>query len=303
MSMIIPSRWLKGGKGLDGFRDKMMHDTHISSFYDFENAAECFSGIHLDGGVCYFLWDKNYNGKTDYTYKLSEGQEISSKRFLYNDVSPTVIRDFRQISIIEKINSLKEKKFNSIVSTRKPFGIATDLFNKPQNYPQLKLTSEPKNGFMKIYGVKGKKGGAKRQVGYIDPSTVTDFYNAISKYKLYFSYAYSTNAVNPPQIIEGKPYELSTETFLLVGPFETESEMKNCLEYMQTRFFKALLYFNRIQKNASSRTFELIPVLNFNRTWTDEELFKKYSLSNSEVDFINSLFDKKGTDEKEGEIL
>lgn len=300
VSMIIPSRWLKGGKGLDNFRNNMMEDTHIKYLYDYEDASECFSGIHLDGGVCYFLWDKKHDGKVNYTYKLGNGQEISSERYLKNDVSSTVIRDFRQISIIEKVNGLHEEKFNTIVSTRKPFGIATDLFNKPENYPDLHLSSTPKNGYLKIYGVKGKKGGAKRQIGYIDPVSITDDYNAIAKYKLYFSYAYSTNAINPPQIIEGKPYELSTETFLLVGPFASEKENKNCLEYMQTRFFKALLFFNRIQKNASSRTFELIPIQDFTKRWTDEELYSKYGLTDTEIDFINSLFgDAKSTQDGE----
>lgn len=295
LSMIIPSRWLKGGKGLDRFRENMMNDRHICHLYDYDDASECFSGIHLDGGVCYFLWDKSYDGMVNYTYKLKSGKEIFSQRFLKNNVSSTVIRDYRQISIIEKINDLKEKKFNSIVSSRKPFGIATDLFNKPENYPQLKLSEVKKTGYMKIYGVKGKKGGAKRQIGYIDVSTVSDEYNAIEKYKLYFSYAYSTNAINPPKIIEGKPYELSTETFLLIGPFDKEIESQNCLKYMQGKFFKALLFFNRIQKNASSKTFELIPLLDFTKSWTDEELFIRYNLTQSEIEFINSLFGDSAT--------
>lgn len=292
ITMIIPSRWLKGGKGLDDFRNNMMNDTHIKELYDYEDASECFSGINLDGGVLYFLWDKKHNDKLKYTYKTRNGKEITATRYLKNKVSNTVIRDYRQISIIEKINSFNEKKFNSIVSSRKPFGIATDLFNKPERYPKLCLSAEPKHGFLKIYGVKGKKGGAKRQVGYINPIEITDEYQAIDKYKLYFSYAYSTNAINPPAIIEGKPYELSTETFLLIGPFETKEENENCLQYMQTKFFKALLFFNRIQKNASSKTFELIPIQDFKHKWTDEELFKKYNLDTNEINFINSLFIK-----------
>lgn len=94
ISMIVPSRWMKGGKGLQEFRAKMIKDKHISYIYDYENAQECFSGIHIDGGVNYFLWEKEYNGKVRYFYKPREQEVIYSERFLQTDVTSTVIRDY-----------------------------------------------------------------------------------------------------------------------------------------------------------------------------------------------------------------
>lgn len=289
LSMIIPSRWMKGGKGLSAFREDMINDTHIKHIYDYEDAQECFSGIHLDGGVCYFIWDKEYNGTVNYVYKPKDQLAIVSNRYLKTNLSDTIIRDYRQISIIEKIKRLNEKSFNEIVSYRKPYGIATDLFNAPQNYEHLDLHYQPYKDYLKIYGVKGNKGGAKRLFGYVNPKQIETGLESIPKYKLFFSYAYSTDATVPPEIIIGKPFEISTETFLRIGCFNSEEETKNALSYIKTKIFRALLQFNRIQKNTSNQTFALIPIQDFSKPWTDEELYAKYGLTQEEIDFIESM--------------
>lgn len=286
MSMIIPSRWMKGGKGLDSFRKTMMEDTRISNLYDYEKADECFPGIHLDGGVCYFLWDSQYKGPVNHTYKTAAGEEIHSCRYLATNLSDNVIRDYRQLSIIEKVQAHGKSPFSNIVSTRKPYGIATDLFNKPENYPTGFCIDKPKSGYIKIYGVKGKKGGAKRVVGYVKEKDITVSTETINKYKVFFSYAYSTDATVPPQPILGRPGEISTETFLKIGAFDTEKEALNCMTYISTKFFRALLFFNRIQKNASQHTFDLIPLVDFSYEWDDKKLYKLYGLDENEIDFI-----------------
>ncbi len=297
ISMIVPSRWMKGGKGLDKFRETMMRDTSISKIVDFEKAEDCFSGVHIDGGVCYFLWDSLYNGDCYFKHICADGSENISMRKLQTDLTNTIIRDSRQISIIEKVVNKQGNMFDSIVSSRKPYGIATDLFNTPEKYPQSKLSFTADKGKLKIYGVKGKKGGAKRLFGYVDPSFVTQNKDEIGKYKILFSYAYTTTASIPPEPIIAKPNEVSTETFLRIGPFNTESEIRNCLSYIKTKFFRALLLFNRSQKNASSKTFCLIPILDFSKPWTDDELYKKYNLTQEEIDFIESMIKPMGKEE------
>ncbi len=288
IAMIVPSRWMKGGKGLDNFRNEMMEDTRIKYIYDYEDAKECFPGIHLDGGVNYFLWDKSYNGKCQYHYKSFSGEESTSKRFLKNGLSETVIRDYNQMTIIEKAASYNEEKFSKICSARNPFGYYSDLFNDPEKYPSTKLSMEEDENKLKIYGVKGKKGGSRRVIGYVDRESVEKLKGDVNKFKLYFSKAYMTTSTVPPEIIVGFPGTVCTETFIEIGTFDTEEEALNCLSYIRTKFFRALLFYNRHSLNISRESFELIPIQDFTQEWNDEKLYAKYQLTPDEIEFIES---------------
>ena len=298
LTMIVPSRWMKGGKGLSEFRQTMMSDTRIKVIHDFEDAKECFSGLHIDGGVCYFLWDKNYNGKVDYTFKSLDGTTNRSFRFLKSDFSETVIRDFRQSSIIQKA-SIDGVKFQTIVSARNPYGFNADFFNAPEAYPNIVVYETQNKDTVKIFGVKGKKGGAKRVSGYIKISTVEKNQDSVNQYKLFFSKAYMTTSTVPPEIIIGTPKTICTETFLMIGSFDTECEALNCLSYIKTKFFRALLFYNRHSLNISRESFELIPLQNFTSNsdinWDlsireiDCQLYEKYGLDETEVTFIESM--------------
>ena len=289
LSMITPSRWMKGGKGLKSFREEMMIDTRVKMLYDFEDAKECFPGVNIDGGICYFLWDRDYKGKVRYSYKSVDNTINISERYLKTTNSDTIVRDLRQISIIDKVANKSSERFDSIVSSRQPYGIATDLFNNPDRHKTLNVKFHPYKNHVKVYGVKGNKGGAKRVIGFIDPLQIPKPNKNLNRYKLFFSYAYSTTATVPPETIIGNPNEISTETFLEIGGFNTESECLNCLDYTKTNFIRALLFFNRIQKNASSRTFNFIPIVDFTKAWTDEDLFAKYDLNSEEIEYISSL--------------
>lgn len=287
ISMIVPSRWMKGGKGLQEFRTQMIKDTRISYIFDYEDAQECFSGIHLDGGVNYFLWEKEYSGVVHYYYKPRNQECIYSERFLQTDVTNTVIRDYRQITIIEKTS--KGSRFSEIVSTRNPYGFSADLFNDPQKYLSADLSYIPEFNKYKIFGVKGIKGGAKRTIGYVYLNQNEDKDGNLNKYKLFFSKAYMTTSTVPPEIVEAQPNEICTETFLQIGGFDSSNQAHNCLSYIKTKFFRALLFYNRHSLNISKESFALIPMQDFSKPWTDEELYKKYDLSQEEIDFIESM--------------
>jgi len=281
--MIIPSRWMKGGKGLDNFRKEMINDRNIRFLHDFETSTECFPKNHIDGGVCYFLRDRDNEGKCKYIYQSKDGQKRITERYLKTDKLDTVIRDFRQQSIIEK--AIKNPPFfSSIVSVRKPYGFSACTFNKPQLYGLSDIPEIPFKNSVKIYGVKGKKGGAKRVFGYIEKKNITN--KNVDKYKLFFSKAYMTTSTVPPKIIEAQPNEICTETFLEIGGFENKQQASNCLSYIRTKFFRALLFYNRHSLNISRSSFDLIPMQDFNKEWIDKELYIKYDLTKQEIDFI-----------------
>lgn len=302
ISMIMPSRWLKGGKGLTVFREAMMTDERISYICDYADAKICFPTIHIDGGICYFRWNADLFGtiqNVEYIYHALNGDVINSYRQLKNDDSKTVIRDPRQQSIIVKVQSGNFKPFSMIVSTRNPFGFNADLFNKPERYPDVKIFKLSQKEYCKIYGVKGIKGGAKRVHAYLPKYSITKSTKSINKYKIFFSKAYMTTSTVPPAMILGEPNDICTETFLKIGDFDDEITMHNCCKFIYGKFCRALLFYNRSSLNISQETFDLIPLQDFTSgsdiDWSqsiadiDRQLYAKYGLTPDEIAFIESM--------------
>ena len=288
VSMIMPSKWMVGGRQeLGKFREQMQNDTRLKLLFDYEDATVCFSGVHIDGGICYFLWEKDNTSGLIYKFTSSDG-EVMIGNTLKNDFSSYVVRDARALPILKKV--CLGEKFSSIVSKTKPFGIRKDVFNNPEKYADYNLSEESFNGAVKIYGVKGIKGGARRQEGYIAANAASDKYSALMKYKLFFTTTYSTNAIVPPEPIKADPNEICTETFLLIGPFNSQLERDNCFDFIHTNFFRFLLYYGHGTMQVNQSVFDYIPLQNWSKSWTDYDLYKKYGLSLNEIDYIDSMF-------------
>lgn len=287
--MIVPSKWMVGGRGLDKFREDMISDDRLRVIVDSEDGSRFFPGLHLDGGVCYFLWERDYHGEVEYTFTSYSGETTTCMRTLGNAYSKYVIRDNRVLSLIDK-TSIAER-FSKIVSSTKPFGIRKYLFNDPGRYPDSNLSTEPFPNSVKVFGVKGIKGGARRTSGFITRDTVTSNIDDVDQYKLFFTTSYSANAVIPPDIISGNPGEVCTETFLEIGPFESEETRNNCKHYMETRFFRFLLYIAKGTMQVNRSIFQLLPLMDFTKTWDDKSLFEYFNLSQSEIQMITNLFE------------
>ena len=298
MSIIMPSKWMVGGKViLKSFRKEMMEDLRIEKIYDYENDREIFPTSHNDGGICYYLWNSYHNGNSEYYFKSLQGEIVKTNRRLKIEDNDIVIRDIRRYSIISKMNP--SNSFKEIVSLTQPFGIRKDLFNKPENYSDAKLCTEQFVNSVKIYGVKGIKGGAKRTIGYITKTSVKKNIEWINKYKIFFTTSYSTNAVNPPLPISGDPNDVCTETFLVIGPFNKKEERTDCLKYIDTKCFKFLLYCGRGTMQVSQDVFRFVPLQDFTSNsdidWSvsipeiDEQLYHKYGLSDDEISFIEKM--------------
>ena len=143
---------------------------------------------------------------------------------------------------------------------------------------------------------RGLPNAYRRTIGYISPRIITKNKAAVNKYKLFFTTSYSTNAFNPPETIIGEQNSVCTETFLLIGPFDTEIEQKNCYKYICTNFFKTLLFFGRGTMQVSQDVFRFIPLQDFSNqsdiNWhksileIDNQLYLKYSFTKEEILFI-----------------
>lgn len=283
MSFIIPSRWMTGGKGLDGFREIMIKDRRITVLHDYMDASECFSGVSIEGGVCYFLWERDKEEKCHYYLHQSNGISESYKTLNEDGNSDIVIRDPNLISILNKVQVHKEKTFDSIVSVRNPFGIRNkieDIVSSRQTDLRIlcRLHSQRTIKYVKS-GISISKGS-----------------EYIGKYKLFMSKADGAagqigNPI-PAKIIgkaeNGEKDMICSETFLAIGPFSTKNLMGNISQYMQTKFFRLLVGIRK-NKNMTHKTYAYVPLQDFSHPWTDEMLYKKYKLTKEEIDFIESM--------------
>ena len=282
LTMIIPSRWFVGGKGLDLFRNQMLTNTHIKELHDYIRASDCFPGVEIKGGVCYFLWDKDYNGDCQInTYK---DNTLSSKmtRPLLEENADTFIRYNEAISILRKVNNKSLKRFSSLVSSRNPFGFAS-------NYSDFVLKS---NDTVKIISMNQKE-------NYVKISEVKKGFENLNCFKIFVAKAVGsgdmrTDKLNP--FIVG-PNTICTETYLSISPFSNQKEAENAITYIQTKFFHFMFGLKKITQNTTSKSYEFVPMQDFSKPWTDEELYKKYELTQNEINYIeSSVWSSKGGD-------
>lgn len=278
ITMIIPARWFSGGKGLDSFRDEMLHDESIRIIHDFPAASDCFPGVPIEGGVCYFLWNRDNKGLCKvYTHKDSFVKSTMERPLLEQGCN-TFIRYNESISILRKIQQFNEETMDKQISSRKPFGLATNFDD---------ISEEKFVNAIKIY--------ANGKVGYVRKSQLSKGLEYVNKYKIFISkaYGYGANAIFPHQIIN-KPFVVDkntccTETYLMVGPYENETIANNVLQYMKTLLFRFLVLLKKNTQDATKIVYSFVPIQDFNEEWTDEKLYKKYGLTEKEIAFIESM--------------
>ena len=275
LSMIIPARWYAGGKGLDIFRNSMLTDDRLRIIHDFVDASDCFTGVEIKGGVCYFLWDRDYHG--DCTICSHSGNKIVSemKRPLLENNCDTFIRYNDAIQILHKIRQFSEKTFDNLVSPRKPFGLATDFRNYAKNKDMIHS--------LKIY--------AQKDTGYISPNQIEKNKEWINLWKVYIPEAIGsgnmeTDVVKP---LLGEPNTVCSETYVVVNPTNEKQIAENIISYINTKFFHFLLGLKKITQHTTSKTYSFIPIQNFTKSLTDKDLYDKYNLSDEEINFIESM--------------
>lgn len=275
ISMIIPARWYSGGKGLDDFRETMLSDSKISHLVDYFDSEDCFPGIDLSGGVCYFLWDRDYKGKCE-VRTIRNGKESVMKRGLIENGNNSFIRFNEAITILRKVQSKNERSFSSIVSSRKPFGLTTTVKVE-------ETLKQPNDVFIYAYP----------KNGYIPRSGVLQNENWINKWKVMISYAYGERG-SFPYLIIGKPFiaepcTCCSETYLVIGPCESKQQAENIVSYMKTKFFRFLVLLMKNTQHATSKVYSFVPVQDFETDWSDEKLYEKYGIDEKEIEFIDSM--------------
>lgn len=288
LSMIIPARWFSGGRGLDDFREEMLSDKRIRILHDYQNSDECFSGVNIEGGVCFFLWNRDNQGLCKIYSHTGNGIVTESERFLLEQGSDTFVRYNQAISILNKIRKFKEDSFASIMSANDPFGFDMREENSYKRVkPNFKLKPFPNS--VKFY----YNGWRAKGIGYVEPSQILKNQNLVKSHKVYISKAYGMGSGIPSQVINkpilGEPNSCCTETYLLIGPFRNSKECENVISYINTKFFRLLVLLIKNTQNAMKKVYSFVPMQNFDENWSDDKLYKKYKLSTEDIEFIENM--------------
>lgn len=278
LSMVVPSRWLAGGRGLDGFRKEMLSGGHLRSLTDFPDSGDAFPGVQIKGGTCYFLWDSVHNGTCN-VLRVAGGEEHLQRNRQLGEFD-VFVRDERALVILRKVLSKEERSVLELVSGDTPFGIATNFEDWVE-----------KGGKGKIALHLIKK--SKRSIGFIKRGDIRKNTDAIDTWKVLVPEAYGAGETSPHQIlgreIVAAPPSACTQSYLVVTPFQSERAARSFASYYRTRLFRFLVSLRKITQHALRSTYTWVPQQSWNRTWTDELLYEKYGITKDEIAFINSM--------------
>jgi site-specific DNA-methyltransferase (adenine-specific) len=275
--MVIPSRWMAGGRGLGEFREHMLGSGNIQKLVDFTRASDVFPGIPLKGGVCYFLWNNHHQGLCDVSTVSNGTRRVQSSRSL--DEFDVFIRDDRAISILRKVRGSTGESITKILSHDTPFGIPTNFKGRAQR--------ESTDDVVIFYIANGR-----RTRGFISRDSVHKNSNQIDSWKLFAPKAYGAGDTTPHAIL-GKPVlapppSVCTQSYMFFSGTSEES-IKSIRSYYVTKFFRFLVSLRKITQDALHSTYKWVPMQTWDRKWTDADLYAKYHLTDEEIAFIESM--------------
>ena len=277
LTMIIPARWFAGGKGLDTFRETMLSDRHLSHLVDYESSKDCFEGVDIAGGICYFLWDRSYDG--DCKISNVQGTELNTDIRALNEY-PIFIRSNECVHILRKVLAKETKFVDSMALSQKPFGFRTYARGLEKPFPNA----------IKLIHSQG--------IGYVKLSEVTKNADLVDKYKIIVGRLVPSNGELDVKPGEGYrvmtntrilgPGEINSESYITIGIFDTETEAVNFNNYIKGKFPRFLLRQAVSSVNINREVFKFVPLLDFKQEWTDTMLYKRYGLSEEEIRFVES---------------
>ena len=274
LTMVIPSRWLAGGRGMDEFRKVMLTGKHVSYLVDYTKMSTAFPGVDFEGGVGYFLWDSNHQGDCEYTlYQAEERQPTVMRDLGRHDI---FIRDHIAVGILEKVLKHGGDSIAEILTNREPFKLESNFRG---------FHESPRKGDIAIHFTdKGKRG-----IGYIARNKIEKNTDLIDKYKVLVPKAYGERGALPAMVL-GRPMIASgpsvcTGSYLFFSA-NSEAEAQSILSYYSTKFFRLVVSLRKITQDAFRSMYSWVPQQSWDRKWTDADLYKKYKFTKDEIAFI-----------------
>ena len=286
--MITPSRWFSGGKGLDGFRDRMLGDRRFVKLVDFPQLYDVFPGVKIRGGVSYWLWGREHDGGCEVTTMI--GHDVIGQPVVRNlDAYDVLVRRNEAVRILDKVahfreNGEPELSLGDQVSARKPFGLTAE-----RGKPTPAGMRDP----VLVYG--------NQQTFYLERSAITANAPWIDQWKVLLVKAHGTSGRDDVTIlgepVVSAPGSACTETYLVIGVCGSESEARNLASYMRTRFVRFLVSLRKITQNITRDSYRFVPLLPMDRVWTDDDLYRRYGITAKQIAFIESLIAERPSDD------
>ena len=296
LCMITPSRWMtKTAQGIsEAWVDAVLHSNQFKIIHDFENASECFPGISLTGGVNYFLWDKDYSGKCTYYFHQAQDKKVLERYdYLDSKNAGIVVRDPQAYSILEKIEKIhgnyflnSDNNFSGLVSAKHFFDNSELLTSNWTGYKSNKDTLHNIKYYVNV--------NRERTFRWISEKQLPKNAKTKDIHKVYIPAANGSMDIVLGKPFYGEPNSVCSQTFLVIGydPEKhnfTENECKNIITYIQTKFFRYLVSIKKKTQNGPRGVYQFVPLQDFSKPWTDDELYAKYGLNDEEIEFIESM--------------
>ncbi|WP_288039366.1 Eco57I restriction-modification methylase domain-containing protein [Acidiphilium sp.] len=283
LCMVIPSRWMAGGRGLGDFRAEFLGDQRIRTLVDYENAKDAFPTVGIGGGICYFLWNRDNPGLCESTYHRNGVTIGPHPRVL--DEFDVFVRDNRAVVILQKVLAAGERSFEEIVSGDTPFGLATNF----TGYIRGAIPNDKQVMLYANVATKRVRGAMKREA-------ITKNSQLIDVWKLFLPVAGSgrerersgVDIVLGPPII-GEPGSVCTQTYLVAGPLNSMDEAESIVSYLQTRLARFLVSLRKPAQHVFRGMYRWVPVQQWSKKWTDAALYQKYGITDDEVAFIEQM--------------
>ena len=298
LSLITPTRWFAGGKGLDDFRDYMLDNQHIQELHDFIHPEEVFPATNNRGGICYFIQNNSYDNSSmsvRITTHMENNETVTSMRPLRIGNLDIFIRYSQVIPILEKIGAF-DNAFNGLsahVSPRKPFGIESKIIESKLFYSSPEGMIEPVLCYAK---------GQRK--GYIEKNIVSNFEEYGNVWKVLTPYANNIGTElndDNQNSFSVAPISVCTETYLVIGADLrlNQQSAENLSNYLKTKFARCLHCAAKISQHGTAKTYRFVPLQDFTEhsdiDWSksiaeiDQQLYRKYNLSDDEITFIEKM--------------
>jgi len=272
---VTPSRWMAGGKGLDKYRERMLSDKRMRSIVDYPKLYEGFPGVKIRGGISYFVWDREHNGPCE-VQTIWDGEPTGPAVTRHLDAYDILVRRNEAVPILEKVRAKGEPTLDGRVSSRKPFGLATNFKGKP--------SAEGLGNPVRLF--------ENQRIGWIEREAIPTNSAWINEWKVLMTAVQGTSAAVETKFLSkpilAEPGTACTETYLVAGCFDSEAEAKNYAKYLRTRFVRFLVSLRKSTQHATRDVYSFIPDLPLDQEWTDTKLYQRYGLTEDEIAFVES---------------